>query len=189
MKMKSGKFFRAAHQHEALFFKLGVDSFAGVEIVLSRRFGRNTAWPNKDSANPHSRYLIPPQESWFKWDGQETVRKILIEIWNTVFPALDAQKGPDDKLDKTEIEKLDETLRSRRIKPRNTEHYYIAFKLPEGGSAFAENMYQQLLSSLKQMTVVQFGVECLDKLFLLPEARITTEINEFYREINGLAGQ
>lgn len=162
-------------QHESLFFTLGVDSVRGVEIVLSRCFNHNTT---------KSPIHIRLPESCFKWKDEETVRKIQIEIWNTVFLGAEQQKGENDELDATEIDTLDATLRSRRIKPRNAEHYYMAFKLPDSDCAFAEQVYQKLLNSLQQMTVVQFGVGCLDKLFLLPEARVTTEINEFYREIN-----
>ena len=86
--------------------------------------------------------------------------------------------------DETEIRKLDSTLRSRRIKSRNAEHYYIAFKLPEDNSVFAENVYRQLLSCLPQMTVVQFGVKGSGSLFLIPEEYVSTEVNEFYRAIN-----
>lgn len=177
--------FPCCTQHESLFFTLAVDSFAGVEIVLSRRFNHKTTWQNKDSPDPKGTYAIPSQQSWFKWEDEETVRKILIEIWNTIFPALDAQKSPDSKkLDETEIRKLDATLRARRIKSRNSEHYYIAFKLPEDNSVFAENVYRQLLNCLPQMTVVQFGVKGSGSLFLIPEEYVSTEVNEFYRAIN-----
>lgn len=162
--------------HESLFFALGVDTVRGVEIVLSRCFNHNTT---------KSPIHIDLPESCFKWKEEETVRKIRIEIWNIVFPSINEQKTVDDQLTATEINTLDETLRSRRIKPRNAEHYFMAFKLPERDCAFVEQVYQKLLSSLQQMTVVQFGVDYLDKLFLLPEARVTTAINEFYREING----
>lgn len=162
-------------RHESLFFALGVNSVRGVEIVLSRCFNHNTT---------KSPIYIRLPESCFKWKDEETVRKIQIEIWNTVFLGAEQQKGENDELDATEIDTLDATLRSRRIKPRNAEHYYMAFKLPDSDCAFAEQVYQKLLNSLQQMTVIQFGVGCLDKLFLLPEARVTTEINEFYREIN-----
>jgi hypothetical protein len=176
--------FPCCTQHESLFFTLAVDSFAGVEIVLSRRFNHKTTWQKKDSPDPKGTYAIPSQQSCFKWEDEETVRKMLIEIWNAVFPALDTQKSPDSKkLDETELRKLDSTLRSRRIKSRNAEHYYIAFKLPKDDS-FAENVYRQLLNCLPQMTVVQFGVKGSGNLFLIPEEYVSTEVNEFYRAIN-----
>ena len=179
-------------QHESLFFTLGVDSFAGVEIFLSRRFGHKTAWPNKASAEPKSTNLIPSQESWFKWDDKETVRKILIEIWNKVFQYSTEprdQKLADDELSKAEIKRLNAALKYRRTDSESPEHYYIAFQSPAGSSVFSENIYHQLLSSLQQMTVVQFGIEDSDSLFLIAEEDVTTVIDEFYRAINNLKGR
>ena len=122
-----------------------------------------------------------------KWDDKETVRKILIEIWNTVFQdwTEPKDKSADDELNEAEIKALECNIKiavDQTLKRLNIT--ILLFKLPEGSSAFFEKIYHQLLSSLQQMTVVQFGIEGSDNLFLIPEAKVTTVINEFYRAIN-----
>ncbi|MBL6988114.1 MAG: TIR domain-containing protein [Methylobacter sp.] len=183
------KVWQRCSQNNALFFKLGVDTFAGVEIVLSRGFNRKTDFPNEDNADPTGRYFISHQKSWVKYDEGETVRKILIEIWNKVFPLPKDQKESDGAVKEKEIKRLNSAIKSRRADPKSPEHYYIAFDVSEINSEFDENIYHQLLKSLKDMTVVQFGITESDSLFLIAEEDVTTAIDEFYRAINGLKGQ
>jgi hypothetical protein len=174
-------------KHKSYYFSLAVNSIAGVEIVLSRRFDRKVTWTNKDKNSPYpkSPYRISLDNSLLKWDDKETLNKILIEIWNQVFPALETEKKGGDKLDQGELDFLNEILEERRNHPRKKEHHYIAFKVSEASSVFIESIYDQLLNRLPQMTVVQFGMEgASDNLFVIPETKVTAKVSQFYRAIN-----
>jgi hypothetical protein len=98
-------------------------------------------------------------------------------------------KQADEELSKKEINRLNSALKYRRTDSDSSEHYYIAFESLENGSDFSENIYRLLLSSLQEMTVVQFGVENSTSLFLIAEADIATVIDEFYRAIDDLKGK
>ncbi len=172
--------------HDSLFFTLAVDSFAGVEIVLSRRFEHQARWEGNGNATPDptGQFFIPADDSWLVHDKSEAANKILSEIWNKVFnPKLGKEKKADQALTKVEIKQLNAALRQRRVKRGKPEHYYIAFKLPEIDSGFAEIIYRHVLNRLPQMTVVQFGLQDAESLFVLPEEEITIAISEFYRDL------
>lgn len=173
-------------KHKSYYFSLAVNSIAGVEIVLSRRFDRKVTWTNKDKNSPYptSPHRIKLDNSLLKWDDKETLRKILIAIWDQVFPTDPEPKTSTDELNQGEIDLLNETLEILRDQPRDKEHYYIAFKLPEASPEFIEKSYLLLLKCLPQITMVQFGIENSDSLFVIPEVKITARIGVFYRKIN-----
>lgn len=179
--------------HASLFFRLkSVQSKAGIEIVLARRFQRKADFVHETGSDQPSRYLIRVPPSFFKWDGETSVSKAFVEIWNQVFQEIKEQKPKDYKLNHHEIKRLNAELRAKRKHLRSPEHYYIAFTgsdyLAPECVGFVEGIYRDLLSQLGEMTVIEYGTESeQDSHWLLvPEADIQAAINSFYNEINGL---
>lgn len=179
--------------HASLFFRLkSVQSKTGIEIVLARRFQRKADFVHETGSDQPSRYLIRVPPSFFKWDGETSVNKAFVEIWNQVFPEIKEQKPKDYKLNHHEIKRLNAELRAKRKHLRSPEHYYIAFTgsdyLAPECVGFVEGIYRDLLSQLGEMTVIEYGTESEQdsRWLLVPEADIQAAINSFYNEINGL---
>ncbi|MFI0398780.1 MAG: serine protease [Thiolinea sp.] len=180
-------------RHTSLFFRLkSVQSKTGIEIVLARRFQRKADFVHETGSDQPSRYLIRVPPSFFKWDGETSVSKAFVEIWNQVFPEIKEQKLKDYKLNHHEIKRLNAELRAKRKHRRSPEHYYIAFTgsdyLAPECVGFVEGIYRDLLSQLGEMTVIEYGTESEQdsRWLLVPEADIQAAINSFYNEINGL---
>lgn len=179
--------------HTSLFFHLkSVQSKTGIEIVLARRFQRKADFVHETGSDQPSRYLIRVPPSFFKWDGETSVCKAFVEIWNQVFPEIREQKPKDYKFNHHDIQRLNAELRAKRNHPRSPKHYYIAFTgsdyLAPECVGFVEGIYRDLLSQLGEMTVIEYGTELEQdsRWLLVPEADIQAAINGFYNEINGL---
>ena len=179
------------HQSSLFFSLKTVQSLTGIEIVMARRFSRKPDFNNQDDSEQESRYRITMPEGAFKWKGEESVRRVFVEIWNQVFQAPAKQKALTYKYSATDIRLLNTQLRKRRGHSRKAEHYYLSFTSADyqGCTDFVSGIYRDLLGKLHEMTVIEYGSsEQESHLFVIPEDIIQTTINQFYEEINGQLG-
>ena len=175
-----------------LFFNLkSVQSLSCIEIAMARQFYRKPDFNNQYGSDQESRYRITLPKERFTWEGKESVRRVFIEIWNQVNPTPKQQKKASYEYTAADVRTLNTRLRLRRNHARRPEHYYLSFTENdyEGGVEFISGIYQDLLSELNEMTVIEYG--CSDEeshLFVIPEEEVREIINMFYDEINGELG-
>ncbi len=172
---------------DSLYFVLGhVNTLGGVELVLSRRFQRKSSWTGRESSSQHCPHHIAVDPAFFSESDDEVVRKLLLEIWNTVFDSPQERKKSHEKLNPDNVKLLNETLRDLRERKKDTEHYYIAFKLEAIEPDRVKAIYSKLLAKdkLNEMTVVELGSCEGSKVLILDEQRVIAAINGFYRAVN-----
>ncbi len=179
----------------SLFFRLkSVQSLAGIEIAMARRFNRKPNFNSQYDSEHESRYRITLPKELFKWDGEESVRRVFIEIWNRVIQIPSKRKELHDHYTLDDIRYLNRQLAKRREHRRYPEHFYLSFtekdcKDDKGCADFILGIYQDLLSKLHEMTVIEYGGgDEQSVLFVIPEEDIRTTIDLFYEEINGKLG-
>lgn len=179
-------------QRNSLFFNLkSVQSLSGIEIVMARRFSRKPDFNNQYGSEQESRYRITLPKEVFKWDGEKSTQRVFIEIWNQVFPHPMLQKKITYEYTPADVTKLNTRLKKLRNHARRPEHYYLSFTEYdyEDDVEFISGIYQDLLSELSEMTVIEYG--CPDEkghIFVIPEVEVRETINMFYDEINGELG-
>ncbi|MEA1934265.1 MAG: serine protease [Thermodesulfobacteriota bacterium] len=170
---------------DSLYFVLGHGTLGGVELAMSGRFHRKAEWLAKESPSAQqSPYHVHVDPRYFTETDNETVRKLLLEIWNKVFDSPEKQKKESEELTAREIRSLNETLRDLRKRKRDTEHYYIAFHLETVEPEMVKEIFRKLLSKLNQMTVVEFGSQAGSKVLVMDEEMVIAAINGFYRAVN-----
>ena len=170
---------------DSLYFVLGHGTLGGVELAMSGRFQRKAEWLAKESpSDQQSPYHVAVDSRYFTETDNETVRKILLEIWNRVFDRPEEQKKESEEFTDREIRTLNETLRDLRKRKRDTEHYYIAFRLQTVEPDRVKEIFRELLAKLNQMTVVEFGSQLGSKVLVMDEERVIAAINGFYRAVN-----
>lgn len=172
-------------EHDALFFTLAVRSLTGVEVVMARRFNRRSDFEPVISSEQKSRFLIKLPEGALTWDEKESARKLFIELWNQVFPTEKLDKNATPKVDAWK--RLNAELKELRS-GKKPKHYYISLKtsdyIHELLADYVKQVYQQFLSQLDQMTVIQYGVVGQqERLFILQEEALQAKINAFFRSI------
>ena len=179
----------------SLYFNLkSVQSLSGLEVVIARRFNRKPNFNNQHNSEQESKYRITLPREFFHWDDKHGVRKVFIEIWNQVFPAPKLRKEAEYQYTAADVRTLNSQLRKRRGHSRHPEHYYISFTGSDFDShddhvAFIAGIYQDLLSQLHEMTIIEYGdPEQESHLFVIPEEDVRTTIRLFYEEINGKLG-
>lgn len=179
----------------SLFFRLkGIQSLTGIEIAMARRFNRKPNFNSQYDSEHESCYRITLPEGLFKWDGEESVRRVFIEIWNRVIQVPSKRKELHDNYTLDDIRYLNRQLAKRRAHRRYPEHFYLSFtekdcKDGKGCADFILGIYQDLLSKLHEMTVIEYGGGGEQSiLFVIPEEDIRTTIDLFYEEINGKLG-
>ena len=176
----------------SLFFDLkAVQSLSGIEIVMARRFNRKPDFNNQQDSEQESRYRITLSKERFKWDKEDDIRRVFIEIWNQVFITPSLQKSANDNYSVADVRKLNKRLEKRRNHPRHPEHYYLSFTKSDyqENLAFISGIYEGLLSQLNEMTVIEYGSSDEEShLFIIPEDDVRESINMFYEEINGTLG-
>lgn len=179
-------------QRSSLFFNLkAVQSLSGIEIVMARRFNRKPNFNNQHDSEQESRYRITLSEARFKWEEEDCIRRVFIEIWNQVFITPSTQKSANDSYTLADVRKLNVRLRKRREHPRHPEHYYLSFTQHDYKESvdFISGIYEGLLSQLHEMTVIEYGSSDEEShLFIIPEDDVRETINMFYDEINGKLG-
>ena len=176
----------------SLFFDLkAVQSLSGIEIAMARRFNRKPNFNNQNDSGQESRYRITLSEESFKWDHEDSVRRVFIEIWNQVYITPTEQKSANDDYNDADVRKLNTRLRRLRRHERYPEHYYVSFTKYDYNESvdFISGIYDGLLSQLNQMTVIEYGSSDQEShLFIIPEDDVREIINLFYEEINGTLG-
>lgn len=180
-------------QHDSFFFTLAVKSLTGVEVVMARRFNRQSHLEHQTGSEQKSRYLIDISSSALKWDEKESAWLIFSEIWNKVFPNEKLETKDRTASDEWNWQRLNDELESRRDDSRKPEHYYIPFNASIYASmdlsSYVSEVYSRFLNRLDQMTVIQYGEAGKDNnLFLIRETQLQSAINKFYRGINGEKG-
>ena len=180
-------------QHDSFFFTLAVKSLTGVEVVMARRFDRQSHLEHQTGSEQKSRYLIDVPTSSLKWDEEESAWLIFSKIWNKVFPNEKLENKDRTTSDKWNWERLNDELLERREDSRTPEHYYIPFNASVYESmelsSYVSDVYRHFLSKLDQMTVIQYGEAGKDNnLFVIRETQLQSAINKFYRGINGEKG-
>ena len=179
-------------QHDSFFFTLAVKSLTGVEVVMARRFNRQSHLEHQTGSEQKSRYLINVSASALKWDEEESAWLIFSEIWNKLFPTEKLGTNNRAPCDEWDWARLNDELESRRNDSK-PEHYYIPFNASVYESmdlsSYVSDVYSRFLSKLDQMTVIQYGEAGKDNnLFLIRETQLQSAINKFYRGINGEKG-
>lgn len=180
-------------QHDSFYFTLAVKSLTGVEVVMARRFNRQTHLEHQTGSEQKSRYLITVPTSSLKWDGEESAWRMFSTIWNKVFPNEKLENKHRTDMNKWNWVRLNDELVSRREDSNSPEHYYIPFNSGDPECAelgdYIADVYRHFLSKLDQMTVIQYGEAGSDNnLFFIRETQLQSAINKFYRGINGEKG-
>lgn len=191
-----GNIIPRCEQHDSFFFRLGVKSLAGVEVVMARRFQRSSRFMQDSGFEQKSPHVVtPPSPGGLKWDEKESVRKLFVEVWNQVNPRKNDQKNKNYQPTDYDWSRLNTLLKKRRgyKRPLRPEHYYLPFCNDEYNKQaladYVEQVYHQFLSKLDQLTVVQYGISAADScLFIIDEDELEIAVSEFYRHINGEAG-
>ncbi|WGZ93134.1 MAG: serine protease [Candidatus Thiothrix putei] len=162
----------------SLFFKLkSVQSLAGIEIAMARRFNRKPNFNSQYDSEHESRYRITLPKGLFKWDGEESVRRVFIKIWNRVIQIPSKHKELHSHYTPDDIRYLNRQLAKRREHRRHPEHFYLSFTESDyqGCVDFIAGIYQDLLSKLHEMTVIEYGGgDEQSVLFVIPEEDIRT---------------
>ena len=180
-------------QHDSFFFTLAVKSLTGVEIVMARRFNRQSHLEHETGSDQKSRYLIAPPTGSLKWDEEESAWLIFSEIWNKVFPNEKLENKHRSTIGEWNWERLNDELEMRREDSSSPEHYYIPFNASDYQNSdladYVSDVYRYFLRKLDQMTIIQYGEAGKDNnLFFIRETQLQSAINKFYRGINGEKG-
>ena len=135
------------NQLKSIGFDIVVKTSCGVEIVSSRF----RQIPPGFHAEPGKSDVHGKDEIWFPlesgWDENFTLDKILLEIWNRVFP-----KDTRITLSADEIDNLNSTLKFRERNKDN--HYYIPVSEGENCRLNDPEFCKKLLDKLPAITII-----------------------------------
>jgi TIR domain len=180
---------RSTQYAEAEYFELPVATLAGVEVIVSRHFKRQPkVKPEGSQFSPN--YVLDAFSaiSATHWKTTSAVEELKIRLWNQVFQ--DRTKTLGESLTAGDLEDLNAELGNLRSydDDKLKQHYLIAFKSDKGlSNAFQEDIYQQLLKGLENLTLVRFGVIEGQSAFYVPERSLMSAVRLFLNHINGFA--
>lgn len=113
--------------------------------------------------------ILPPQLN-SGWGNDMPLQRILVEIWNKVFPE-DTRQVAKYSLSKTDLGNLDNTLKTRE--KRKTHHYYIP--VPKN-----QNIAAEILKELPSITIIYLeSSDTEPTLRVENEGQFTSIIREF----------
>lgn len=164
-----------------LSFRLGHQGLGGVELVIARRFLRQSRFAAHKVQSP---FCIQFDARNWSTGKDEVVQWLLLEIWNKLNRRPGSIKKDGEKLEPGEIDFLNEQLRDLRERHDETEHYYIAFRLLGEDTGFVREVYKLLLTYLTELTVVEYASESGGDLYILNESRMVAAIDGYYRDLN-----
>lgn len=166
--------------YSGVYFELPVETSAGVEIIVSRRYQRQAKFQTDGSNAKGQNHLFASSEQ-FSWETTETVDRLKCMLWNQVFP----DETKTINLNKKETDRLNAELEIRRADEWAGEHHLIAIECEKiMADTKHEEVYRQLLKELSNLTLVQFGVSDSKQVFYAPEHNLMSAINRFLNKIN-----
>lgn len=170
----------SAPGYPSLYFELPVETPAGVEVIVSRRFQHQAKFKSDGSTITGLNHLIV-SSGQFSWKATETVETLKRMLWNQVFP--DEKK--EINLSRKETTRLNAELEIRLAFEWAGEHHLIAIECEKiDANASQGEVYRQLLSELPNLTLVHFGVSENKQVFYAPEHNLMSAINRFLNNIN-----
>jgi hypothetical protein len=169
-----------------IYFMLPVTTETGVEIIVSRKFQRQSSLKvSSKGSNVEGNCLVPFDPKWVGWEQDDAVTEVIRMFWNKVFPA--------DKKETGEIineGKLNEMIQVRREDKWTTEHYYLITEdrlIPENGHL--KRVFQDLLNRLPQLTVACIAGDSSGGLLFVSEDTLQAKIINFITRINEALGK
>ncbi|MEE9355680.1 MAG: toll/interleukin-1 receptor domain-containing protein [Methylococcaceae bacterium] len=152
-------------------FQVQVKTACGIEVASARfrQFLPKLEAMTGKAAVQGQGGILPPQLN-SGWGKDMPLERILIEIWNKVFPE-DTRQPVTDKLSDVELSNLNKTLATRE--QRKTHHYYIP--IPEN-----QAIASQILKELSSITIIYLTSSANQPtLRIEDEGLFTSVIREF----------
>ncbi|MEE9412539.1 MAG: trypsin-like peptidase domain-containing protein, partial [Methylococcales bacterium] len=140
-----------------LLLSLQTSDVFEAELLVASKFLRPLeAKSGKNLRKVDAKHAIDISDHWRNWDEKDRVKDLAIQLWIKLFPGQTKLE-----IDTNDLELLNEELRQRRERTVDTEHHYVLAIESENellSDDQYQQQYQQLFSSLHELTAVRLAV-------------------------------